>query len=139
MRARAQLISECARVLRPGGRMVLCDIIRRRDIPFDEVRARRLDFAVLREAFGDAHMESLDFYGAACEDHGLVVEQSDDLTEATLPTFDRWRDNAERHRVEALAALGPDGLDAFERSTVILRDFWLDGTLGYGLIAARKP
>ncbi len=41
MPGREQLVSECARVLTPGGRMALCDIIRQREIPFGELRARR--------------------------------------------------------------------------------------------------
>jgi 27-O-demethylrifamycin SV methyltransferase len=39
MRDRQGLLRECVRVLAPGGRLVLCDIIRRREIPFAEVRA----------------------------------------------------------------------------------------------------
>jgi len=139
MRARERLIRECARVLKPGGRLVLCDIIRHREIPFSEVRARRKDFATLREAFGDAHMEPLEDYRRHAEANGLVVDQLDDLTQATLPTFDRWRANAAAHRDEVVAGLGQDGFDAFVGSCDILEGFWRDGTLGYGLIAARKP
>jgi hypothetical protein len=53
---------ECARVRRPGGRLVLCDIIRGREIPFSEIRARRADFATLRAAFGDAHTAPPEHY-----------------------------------------------------------------------------
>jgi 27-O-demethylrifamycin SV methyltransferase len=139
MRERERLISECARVLKPGGRLVLCDLIRHRDIPFSEVRARRHDLAILRAAFGDAHMEQLADYCRYAEAHGLRVDQLDDLTQQTLPTFDRWRANAKAHRDDVLAALGPAGFDAFVRSCDILEGFWRDGTLGYGLIAAHKP
>lgn len=139
MRARERLISECARVLKPGGRLVLCDLIRHRDIPFSEVRARRHDFATLRAAFGDAHMEPLDDYRRYAEAHGMVVDQLDDLTQPTLPTFDRWRANATEHRDEVVAALGEEGWETFVRACDILEGFWRDGTLGYGLIAAHKP
>jgi cyclopropane fatty-acyl-phospholipid synthase-like methyltransferase len=139
MRDRPALIAECARVLRPGGRVVLCDLVRHREIPFSEVRERRDDFATLRTAFGDAHMESLEFYATAAEANGLTVDRVDDLTAATLGTFDRWRANAERHREAVTALIGADGLDAFVRSCDILEDFWRDGTFGYGLISATKP
>jgi 27-O-demethylrifamycin SV methyltransferase len=139
MRARERLISECARVLKPGGRLVLCDLIRHRDIPFAEVRERRRDFATLRAAFGDAHMEPLADYHRYAEAQGLVVDQLDDLTQATLPTFDRWRLNATEHRHEVVAALGQDGWETFVRACDILEGFWRDGTMGYGLIAAHKP
>lgn len=139
MRDRMALISECARVLSPGGRMVLCDLMRWREIPFLEVRERRADFATLREAFGDAHFQSLEDYADAARAEGLIVELSDDLTELTLPTFDRWRANAQTHRDAVVALIGTDGHEAFVRSCDILEAFWHDGTFGYGLISARKP
>jgi 27-O-demethylrifamycin SV methyltransferase len=139
MRERTKLIAECARVLRPGGRMVLCDLVRHREIPFREVRDRRADFVTLRTAFGDAHFEPLTFYTAIAEANGLVVDTVMDLTHATLPTFDRWRDNAETHRTEVAAAIGEDGRVAFVASCDILEGFWSDGTFGYGLFAAAKP
>lgn len=139
MPERERLVSECARVLRPGGRVVLCDIIRRREIPFKEVRDRREDLAVLRAAFGPARMESLEYYAGKAEAHGLVVDRAEDLTQATLPTFDRWRANVETYHDEVLAHLGLDGVAAFVRSCEILDAFWRDGTFGYGLFSAYKP
>lgn len=139
MRARDRLMSECARVLRPGGLVVLCDIIRHRDIGFKEVRDRRADFATLRAAFGDAHMESLDYYTGAAARYGLTVNECEDLTDLTLPTFEKWRENARIHRERVLESLKPQELANFERSANILEGFWHDGTLGYGLISARKP
>jgi cyclopropane fatty-acyl-phospholipid synthase-like methyltransferase len=138
MRERERLIAECARVLRPGGRLVLCDLVRHREIPFREVRDRRAEFATLRTAFGDAHFEPLSFYTAAAQAQGLRVDVADDLTALTLPTFDRWRANASRHSVQVAEALGPDGLDGFVRSCDILEGLWRDGTFGYGLFAADK-
>jgi 27-O-demethylrifamycin SV methyltransferase len=139
MADREALLSECARVLRPGGRLVLCDIIRRREIPFREVRNRMDDFIVLREVFGDARMESLDVYGDLAGRAGLTVESADDMTDITRPTFDRWRANLVEHRERVVRLLGEDGAAAFERSTHVLEGFWRDGTLGYGLFAAVKP
>jgi 27-O-demethylrifamycin SV methyltransferase len=139
MRDRPALIAECARVLHPAGRVVLCDLVRRREIPFTEVRERRHDFATLRTAFGDAHMESLEYYADEMTSQGLSVERVDDLTTVTLPTFDRWRANAAEHRQAVTALIGADGLDAFVRSCDLLEEFWRDGTFGYGLVAAVKP
>jgi cyclopropane fatty-acyl-phospholipid synthase-like methyltransferase len=138
MRDRVALVSECARVLRPGGRMVLCDIILRREMPFEEVRRLRHPLALLRAVFGDARMEPLDLYASMATDHGLVVDQQDDLTDATRPTFTRWRENAARHRDAVVALLGEDGWQEFVDSCDVLEGFWDDGTLGYGLLAAAK-
>ena len=136
---RRALISECARVLKPGGRIALCDIIRRREIPFQELKERRDDFAVLRAAFGAARMDTLDQYTELMQDAGLTVDQVVDITDETLPTLDRWRATAAEHRDAVVQLLGEESLTTFEESLGILESFWRDGTLGYGLISAAKP
>ncbi len=138
MPARDELIAECARVLRPGGRLVLCDLTRRRDISFRELRARSVEFATLREAFGEARMDPLDGYLELAASNGLKVELAEDLTAATLPTFECWRANVARHRDEVMPLLGRSGVEAFAQAADILERFWRDGTLGYGIFAASK-
>jgi 27-O-demethylrifamycin SV methyltransferase len=139
MRDRRALLDECARVLAPGGRLVLCDIVRKREIPFREVRERREDFAVLRAGFGDAHMEPLDTYTSILDTLGLTTTESKDISAETLPTFAAWRANVEAHRTAVGELLGQRGVDDFVRATQILESFWHDETLGYGILAARKP
>ena len=136
---RQALISECARVLRPGGRVVLCDIIRRREIPFQELRDRRNDFAVLRSAYGAARMDTLDQYAGYAAEAGLDVDDSVDLTFATLPTFGHWMARAAEHREAVTDILSEESLETFVASLGILEGFWRDGTLGYGMFSASKP
>jgi cyclopropane fatty-acyl-phospholipid synthase-like methyltransferase len=138
MRDRAALLRECTRVLTPGGRLVLCDIVRKREIPFAEVRDRREDFATLRAAFGDAHMEPLEDYTVTLERLGMHIDDATDISAQTLPTFAAWRANVERHRGALRHLLGDGGVEDFVRATHILESFWLDGTLGYGILAAVK-
>jgi 27-O-demethylrifamycin SV methyltransferase len=138
MRDREALLNECSRVLAPGGRLVLCDIVRKREIPFTEVRRRRADFATLRAAFGDAHMELLDRYCTTLEGLGMTVVDCTDISLSTLPTFAAWRANVEAHRIELLNLLGGRGVDEFVAATHILESFWRDETLGYGILAAVK-
>lgn len=135
---RGRLIAECARVLRPGGRIALCDIIRRREISIPEIRARLHDFQVLREVFGEARMETLEVYRGLMTEAGLVVDDVEDVTPATRPTFDRWRANAAAN-IEARDLLGAEAYQAFIESCNILESMWDDGTLGYGVIAAVRP
>jgi 27-O-demethylrifamycin SV methyltransferase len=139
MRDRPALLGECVRVLAPGGRLVLCDIIRKREIPFAEVRDRMKEFAKLRTVFGDAHMEPLDAYTATLEELGMDVTDSSDITEPTLPTFAAWRARVDAHEQAIRDLIGPDGVDDFVEGTEILESFWRDGTLGYGILAAGKP
>lgn len=136
---RPRLLSECARVLKGGGRVALCDLVRRREIPFHELRDRQDDFAVLRAAFGSARMDTLDQYIGYAEMAGLLVDQAVDLTRETLPTLDRWRSTSATHRAAVTELIGGESFDTFVASLDILEDFWRDGTLGYGLLSATKP
>lgn len=136
MRDKAKLLKECSRVLRPGGRLVLCDIVLRRTLAFEEVRARRKDLAVLRDVFGDAHMEPPNYYVETAASLGFGRTTTRDLTAATRPTFDRWRENAERHESEVTELVGREYLDTFVKSTDVLRSLWDEGILGYGLVTA---
>jgi 27-O-demethylrifamycin SV methyltransferase len=138
MRDKAALLRECARVLAPGGRLVLCDIVRKRDIPFLEVRARREDFARLRRAFGDAHMVPLEQYRATLTGFGMTITDASDISSPTLPTFAAWRDNVDIHEDALRRLLGDEGVTDFVESTHILEAFWKDETLGYGILAAVK-
>jgi cyclopropane fatty-acyl-phospholipid synthase-like methyltransferase len=139
MRRRDRLISECARVLRPGGRLALCDIVLRREMPFTEVRRLREPLGLLRDVFGDARMEALARYAELAVAEGLQVEEQADLTAATRSTFARWRENAEGHREEVVASLGEDDWQRFVDAAGVLERFWDEGVLGYGLLAASKP
>lgn len=139
MPARDRLLAECARVLVPGGRLALCDIILRRPMPFSEVRRLREPLTVLRDVFGDARMEPLDEYRVFAENVGLGVDAQTDLTHETRPTFARWRENAMNNRDEVVTSLGEKDWQLFVDACDVLDGFWEDGTLGYGLLAASKP
>jgi 27-O-demethylrifamycin SV methyltransferase len=139
MRHRDRLIAECARVLAPGGRMALCDVMLRRSMPFEEVRRLRKQLTLLREVFGDARMEELATYTRLAEESGLVVEVADDVTELARPTFARWRANADDHRQAVVADLGEDDWQRFVDACNVLEQFWDDGTFGYAVMAASKP
>ncbi|HLW15840.1 MAG TPA: class I SAM-dependent methyltransferase [Actinomycetota bacterium] len=139
MPARDRLLAECARVLKPGGRLALCDVMLQRPLPFEEVRRLRAPLGLLREVFGDARMEPLDRYEELAVAQGLVVESKTELTEVTRRTFAHWKENATAHRHTLIDSLGEADLERFVEACDVLEGFWGDGTLGYGLLAASKP
>jgi cyclopropane fatty-acyl-phospholipid synthase-like methyltransferase len=138
MRERDRLLAECARVLRPGGRLALCDVMLQRAMPFEEVRERRRELTLLREVFGDARMEQLSTYVELAEAHGLLVDIADDLTAPARPTFAHWRANATDNRATIVEQIGDDDWQRFVDACDVLERMWDDGTFGYGLMAATR-
>lgn len=132
------LLRECARVLRPGGRLVLCDIILHRDIALTEVMQRARDFTTLRFAFGRAKMETLVTYQRLMQGAGLSPEAVEDISEPTAPTFEHWRRNLEGNRGEVVRLIGAEAAAQFEASCEILPRLWRERVLGYGLASAVK-
>ena len=132
------LMAECARVLRPGGCIVLCDVIHRRAIGVAELVPNAKEFNVLRRVFGRAKMEPLEVYKQLAQQSGLEVISCEDISEAVLPTFARWRENAHRHREEVQELIGPESWQQFLEACDVLTSFWEQRLLGYGVIVARK-
>ena len=136
MRDKPSLIRECARVLRPGGRLILCDIMARRELPLSEVIRHRDAFLLLQAAFGRARMESLEFYRDLFEQNGFEVVRADDISAQTRKTFEHWRANALANRGRVVDLLGTEAWQEFVDSCDVL-DRRGDGELlGYGIVAA---
>jgi 27-O-demethylrifamycin SV methyltransferase len=138
MRQRQSLIAECSRVLRPGGRLCLCDLMLQRDLEFAEVKANRKDLALLRDVFGDAHMERMTSYEKWARGVGITVDTTIDLTARTRPTFAHWRANLERNAEPVGALIGELGARQFADATYVLERLWDEGIMGYGLMAGTR-
>jgi 27-O-demethylrifamycin SV methyltransferase len=139
MRRRDRFVQECARVLRAGGRLALCDIVLRREMGLAEVRQRREQLVLLRDVFGDARMEPLARYAQMARGAGVRVDGELDLSAATRPTFTRWRENLTRHRREIVDLLGPDYPRQFADACGVMESLWDEEILGYGLLTAQRP
>ncbi|HVT20261.1 MAG TPA: methyltransferase domain-containing protein [Mycobacteriales bacterium] len=138
MRQRERLLSECARVLRPGGRVALCDIMLRRELAFAEVKALRKELALLRDVFGDAHMERMQRYVEWLQPLGVDVDVATDLTAQTRPTFAAWRANIDTHETAITELIGAPSMSQFRDSTYVLESLWDDGVMGYGLVGGTR-
>lgn len=136
---KAALLRDAARVLVPGGRLGLCDIILRRDLPIREVvqRARELD--LLRRVFGRARMETLATYRRLLAEAGLAGIETQDVSAATRPTLLRWQERADRYRDEVVSLVTEPAWAEFRAACGVLRQLWDEDVLGYGLVAAEKP
>ena len=138
MKDKSALISECARVLRPGGLIVLCDIVVKRKLSLEKVIENRDEFLLLRDVFGRAMMEPLEFYCDQLNDQGLEIVSQSDISAATFPTFDCWRQNAQHNREAVSDMIGERAWEQFFLSCDVLERFWSEEILGYGIICAKK-
>jgi cyclopropane fatty-acyl-phospholipid synthase-like methyltransferase len=138
---RDSLMAECARVLRRGGRLSLCDIVLRRELSFWQSRRLRAPLVRMHDVFGNAHtgVDRVERYVALAAQYGLLVDERLDLTDATRPTFDRWRQNAQRNRQQVVELIGEEGWRRFIEASDLLERLWGHGALGYALIVATKP
>ncbi|MGH7793403.1 MAG: SAM-dependent methyltransferase [Candidatus Binatia bacterium] len=138
MKHKDRLVAESARVLRPGGRIVLGDIMLRAPLPMTELIKYREQFLLLHRVFGRAKMESIESYRSWATDSGLRVTVLEDASTETLPTFDCWRHNAREHRSRVVDLVGESLWRQFLEACDVLESFWKSQKLGYGLFAAVK-
>jgi 27-O-demethylrifamycin SV methyltransferase len=133
-----KLFSELARVVRPGGQLVLCDVVHINEVALKEVLGRRDEFLLLARVFGRALMRTPGYYAAQASRAGFTDVEVRDLTEPTAPTFDRWQANAVSHRDEVIRLIGPEAWSEFVEANDILRRLWSEGVLGYFLLSASR-
>lgn len=131
------LIKECVRVVRPGGRVVLCDLSLRRPIPTRPGAALWHDLALLEKVYGKTHLYSMGAYVREFEANGLHAEGRD-ISEEVLPTFSHWKQNAEKHVLRVSEIFGADQWKLFVRSCEIMTRLFQNGQLGYCLVTGKK-
>jgi 27-O-demethylrifamycin SV methyltransferase len=132
------LLHESARMLRPGGKLCLCDIVSRREIPLPEVLRLHKDLTTLQRVFGRAKTQPLENYARILEGIGLTVELQD-ISAEVLPTFAHWKQNAELHAQTVTELISETELEQFLFACDIMTRFWKDRRFGYGVLVATKP
>jgi ubiquinone/menaquinone biosynthesis C-methylase UbiE len=126
-----QLISECARVLKPGGRMVFSDIMSHQKIPQDNADR-------LFEGMRFSEIATLQDYTSWLASTGLTMVQTTDLSS-------EWtRILVDRHAMyrsletQTVSRLGREHFDRYDRAYEHFVDLYKSGVLSGALVHAYR-
>ena len=126
------VLSECRRVLRPGGALVFTDILVSRETP-DEDRARIYD------RVKSPDMWDLGDYRRAFSSLKFPITREEDWSRNVAPSYAWVRDGLQEKREALLPRVGAETID----NTVASLTFWVEsaesGKIGWALIVANKP
>ena len=126
------VLSECRRVLKPGGSLIFTDILVRRDTP-DEDRRR------IYERVRSPDMWDLDDYRSALSRLDLPVSREEDWSRHVARSYGWVRDRLRENREVLLPRTGADTVDR----TLEALSFWVDsanaGNIGWAMFLATRP
>ncbi len=133
-----RLITECCRLLKPGGRLVLCDLMFTRYPRAVELVNMRDELRILERCFGHARLDTPDRYSRLFEEAGLKVTAQRDISEQVTPTLLHWRKNIDNNW-KLLAKYFTDSQKKdFLESCRILERLFHSSSWGYGIISGVK-
>lgn len=128
---RAQVLREIARVLKPGGMLLIADAIE--VAPMDEQQRM-----ILYSAFAVGSFISKEQYGQTVREAGLTDVGVLDVSENIRQTTSKTLENMPARKAELEAIYGPQFMDLMNQSWPLVAQVY-EYALGYVVVSARKP
>jgi 27-O-demethylrifamycin SV methyltransferase len=132
------LLCEMHRVLRPGGRLALCDLVTLRLLPETRSIANAKKFLAVDAAFGPCRTETVGFYAEVLEAAGFRNVEHVDVSALTRPTMAAWLERIEERQAELAAVMAPRQIAVFRRAAAVLEELFAQGVLGYAMVWADR-
>lgn len=140
------LLAECLRVLKPGGVMLLCDVMLRRSYSLaDRLNLlRQMKFGFVSgtldnfRSFGWIRMEPFERYIRWAREVGFIDVQLTDISEQAIPTFECWKTNLVANEKSVLESLSPRQISGFLAASDFSRALFEQRIDGYGILKAVK-
>lgn len=128
---RKKIIEECARILKPGGRLIFTDILQDPDAPKDK----------LQPVYDRIHLPSLgsvDFYDKAAEELGLTIGPRKMLPDALPTHYGRVREELMSRRDELKGVVSDEYADRMIEGLAAWVDGGKSGWLNWGILTYDK-
>jgi cyclopropane fatty-acyl-phospholipid synthase-like methyltransferase len=146
MKDKKKLFAECYRVLKPGGIILLCDIMLQR--PYTTVdtlgylRRLKLNYFTVGvnfvRSFGIFRFETFETYQKMARETGFREVKFVDISQEVIPTVDCWQANIAANEERILETLSRSQIRGFIQSSNVTRDSFQREIGGYGILKASK-
>jgi 27-O-demethylrifamycin SV methyltransferase len=135
---KALLFDECFRLLKPGGEILLSDILISNKVNFIFKLKHCFQSINLARTFGKGRTETLECYTELLRQSGFKNIFSKNISSEVTPTLDCWRKNIIENRASLIKILDRSGIKRFEKSIEILKYLFKEGFNCYYLFHAEK-
>jgi cyclopropane fatty-acyl-phospholipid synthase-like methyltransferase len=132
-----KMFNECYRVLKPGGTIVLCDVISRLQYRIAQVIFIFLLFRAVK-IFGLGRVENLEYYRKGFAKAGFKNIKTYDISKETYPTMNVWRNNLINNMDKVKEVFSKNEIEAWHKALDALETAYTKNAAGYGMVKAFK-
>lgn len=133
-----KLFERCAKLLKDGGKVLLCDMITGREFSAFDILRYGKEIATMERTFGKAKTETLAYYRQALEHAGFCDIETLDVSQNIYPTMQNWRQNIHRYSAQLSSCMSDEQIRDFLKACDILETFYQEKLLGYGVVTGLK-